>query len=156
MNTAKTAPEAIRYIIEGTVIDHIPPGKALSIVRLLNLEKHHESITIGIHLPSTVYGKKDLIKIEKRKLTPEEASQIALFAPYATISIISNSKVIDKFQVTLPPSLHKCMPCPNSKCITNQEDIDTSFHLTSRTDYIEILCKYCRKSFTQEDISTLK
>lgn len=146
------APVSIHHIVEGTVIDHIPPGKALTIVRLLKLEKHAERVTIGIHLPSTTYGKKDLIKIENRKLSPTEASQIAVFAPYATISIISNSKVTDKFQVAIPQTLHKCMPCPNPKCITNHEDMDTTFHLSSRTDYIEILCKYCRKPFSQDDL----
>ena len=140
--------EVISYITEGTVIDHIPPGEALTIIRLLNLDNYQKRLSIGINLPSTSYGLKDLIKIEEKELEEKEVNQVALFAPDATISIIRDRKVHLKFQVILPEKIEGCFKCPNAHCITNHERVTHVFTLSERGQKIFFCCKYCRKTFT--------
>jgi aspartate carbamoyltransferase regulatory subunit len=46
-------------IKEGTVIDHIPPSKALDVIKILRLKKT-DIVTIGINFPSKKHEKKIL------------------------------------------------------------------------------------------------
>jgi len=142
------------YAIEhGTVIDHIPAKKALAIVTVLQLASKQHVITIGLNFDSKKNEHKDVIKIEKRELTPEEANVIAVFAPGATINIIRNFVVSEKFTVTVPKSISKLIVCPNPMCITNHESMNTLFHI-SHTDALPLSfrCEYCEKQFVQEEL----
>lgn len=145
--------QSITRIVQGTVIDHIPAGKAASIWFLLNLEKHQQTIYVGLNLPSTRMKKKDLIKIEDRALKPDEANQIAIFAPEATISIIKDSQVQEKYQVVLPEKLEGYIRCPNNRCISNHEGAKGSFVLSSMGANTQLCCRYCHKTFTQNDLT---
>ncbi|MEM4204007.1 MAG: aspartate carbamoyltransferase regulatory subunit, partial [Candidatus Methanomethylicaceae archaeon] len=58
----------VRPIKDGTVIDHIPPGKGIKIAEMLNLFRQDSVVIIGQNLESTKYGRKDLIKVENRFL----------------------------------------------------------------------------------------
>ena len=101
-------------IKNGTVIDHITAGQALRIIHLLALRIAKHTVTLGLNLPSKRLGRKDLIKIENRILTAEEANEIMVFAPEATINIIENFKVIEKINTHLPASIKDVFYCPNS------------------------------------------
>ncbi|VEB75778.1 Aspartate carbamoyltransferase regulatory chain [Providencia rustigianii] len=59
--------EAIRC---GTVIDHIPAQVGFKLLKLFKLTKTDERITIGLNLPSSNMGKKDIIKIENTFFNP--------------------------------------------------------------------------------------
>ena len=94
MSQQKT-PEDLRafkvYAIEdGTVIDHIQAGRAMKIISILKLASHKNTVTVGLNFGSDHLGRKDIIKVEDRELTPEEANRVAIFAPKATINIIRN------------------------------------------------------------------
>ncbi|HTE05689.1 MAG TPA: aspartate carbamoyltransferase regulatory subunit, partial [Planctomycetota bacterium] len=65
---------------EGTVIDHLVAGSALKVLSVLGI-KFEGAVTIGLNLDSRKAGRKDIIKIEKREVTPEEVSRIALISP---------------------------------------------------------------------------
>lgn len=145
--------QSITRIVEGTVIDHIPAGKAAAIWLLLKLEKHQKTIYVGLNLPSTRMKNKDLIKIADRALSPDEANQIAIFAPDATISIIQDSQIKEKFQVALPEKLEGYIRCPNNRCISNHEGATGSFVLTQLGKNAQLCCRYCRKTFTQNDLT---
>lgn len=142
----------VSAIRNGTVIDHIAAGQALKIVRLLKLSQHQKLVTLGLNLPSQSLLYKDLIKVEERELTPDEANQVAILSPKATINIIQEYEVIKKFQVQIPPSLTDVLSCPNPRCITNHEKVQTWFHISQRHNNILMQCKFCRKSFSQNDI----
>ena len=88
---------SVSAIENGTVIDHIPAGQGMRIVRLLKLADHKKKVTLGLNLPSKSLGYKDLIKVEGREISVEEANQIALFAPKASINIIRNFQIQKKF-----------------------------------------------------------
>lgn len=145
--------EPISRIREGTVIDHIPATKATAIWFLLDLEKHKKRIYVGLNLHSTQMHKKDLIKIEERELLPEEANRIAIFAPDATISLISEGEVREKYQVSLPETIEGHFHCPNSKCISNHEIGESRFTLINQGSNTQLRCHFCRTIFTQDDIS---
>ncbi len=116
-------------IKDGTVIDHIPAGTALVIFQLLQLFADKRRISLGLNLTSARMGFKDLIKIENRFLTEKEVHDIAVFAPNATISLIKNFKLVDKTFPSLPPLVEKILVCPNHRCITRIEPVDTLFHV---------------------------
>lgn len=140
----------VAAIKNGTVIDHIAAGQALKIVRFLNLPNHKKVVTIGLNLPSRAMGNKDLIKVEGRELTPEEANEVSLIAPKATVNIIRNYKIAKKFKLQLPKSIAKFIVCPNLKCITNFERMDTLFNVEEK--HGRLRCAYCEKVFLPNEI----
>ncbi|NGX55063.1 MAG: Aspartate carbamoyltransferase regulatory chain [Chlamydiae bacterium] len=141
---------SVAAIENGTVIDHITVGQGMRIVRLLRLAGHKHQVTLGLNLPSKSMGYKDLIKVEGRVITAEEANQIAVFAPKAKINIINDFQVVKKFPVELPESVKKMLCCPNPRCITNHDPMDTLFSVRRFGEGVELLCNYCEKSFSHE------
>jgi len=143
-------------IKEGTVIDHINVGHAIKIIRLLNLADEKKVVTVGLNFQSKNLGMKDLIKVEKRELTPEEISQVAVLAPEATINIIRNYKVTKKFKAQIPELIEYVIVCPNPNCITNHENIRTKFHVRYEKKNINLKCNYCERLFVREEIKEYK
>lgn len=139
-------------IEEGTVIDHIQSGQALKIINILKLDSSGKIVSAGFNFPSKTLKLKDIIKIEGRELNENEANKLALLAPTATINIIRDFNLIKKFKVTIPPQIEKIVICPNPKCITNHESMETIFHTKHNNSQIKLQCRYCEKTFLQSDI----
>lgn len=116
---------SVSAIQNGTVIDHINSGQAIRIIYLLDLLEKKHKVTIGLNLPSKTIKFKDIIKIENHTLKNEEANEITVFAPEATINIIQNFEVVKKITTTLPPSISDVFDCPNPACITRTEPVET-------------------------------
>lgn len=147
----KTLP--VSAIRNGTVIDHIPAGQALKIVKLLNLSIDCFQVTLGLNLPSRKLKYKDLIKIEHTTLTQEDASQAAILAPGATVNIIQNFEVDRKFQAALPDSVNGVICCPNNLCISNHEPVESRILVKQKwKGNVQLQCRFCRKYFSQQDI----
>lgn len=147
----------VSAIKNGTVIDHISPGGAIKILRLLDLASHKKLVTMGLNLKSQANKFKDLIKVEDRELTEEEANRVAIFSPEATINIIKNYQVVKKFTVVIPKSVDSLIVCPNPKCITNHEPMATSFYvLHNGGKEVRLKCHYCEKIFNRDDIKEYK
>ncbi|MGL5815305.1 MULTISPECIES: aspartate carbamoyltransferase regulatory subunit [Aeromonas] len=142
--------EAIR---QGSVIDHIPAGQGIKILKLFQLIETQERITVGFNLKSGALGKKDLIKIEHTRLTEQQANQLALFAPKATVNIIEDFVVVKKHQLALPEFITGVFHCPNSNCISHNEPVDSYFRVREVKGAVRMKCKYCEKSFTQDIVS---
>lgn len=138
---------SVAAIENGTVIDHIPAGQGLHVVDMLKLADHKKRVALGLNLPSQSLGYKDLIKVEGREITEEEANQIAIFAPKATISIIRNYDLARKFPVDLPQCITKIVHCPNARCITNHQRVQPAFAISRYGEKVELCCQYCEKSF---------
>jgi len=139
-------------IKNGTVIDHIPTGKALRIINILKLQNFENVITIGKNLPSKTHGKKDLIKIENLELNSDQVNQVAMIAPLAKINIIKNYQVIKKFKVAVPDILIDIITCPNPKCITNKEQGGTKFLTIFKNNKFQLKCHHCERLFSREEI----
>ncbi len=138
---------------EGTVIDHLVAGTALKVLTVLGI-KFEGAVTIGLNLDSRKAGRKDIIKIEKREVTPEEVSRIALISPRASFSIIRDYQVVDKFTPTLPEQIENMIRCPNPSCVSTAPWMSTKFTVL-RTDPIRVRCHYCERSLRKEEIELL-
>ena len=143
---------SVSAIKHGTVIDHIPPGCAVTIIHLLKLLEHPNQVTVGLNLISGRMGLKDLIKIENRFLSEQEAHDIAVFAPNATLSIIRNFQVEKKIEAQLPAVIEKLLVCPNLRCITRHESVFSAFSVVEFRSKVNLRCKYCEKIFAREEI----
>ncbi len=144
----------IRKIKDGIVIDHIPAGKALTVLKLLGITgKEGFRVALVMNVDSRKLGLKDIIKIESRELSKDELSIIALVAPTATINIIKNYEVVQKFKVEIPDKIEGVLKCLNSKCITNKprEPIKSRFITISKNPLI-VKCDYCGTVYTAQDI----
>lgn len=148
MNKEKLKVDPIKH---GTVIDHITAGKALQVAEILNIGNSEREIMIGLNLSSQKMGKKDIIKIENRELSKDEANSIALISPTATLIIIDDYKVVKKFGIDIPKEINQHIVCPNSNCITNIEDVSTKFELANN-DPIEVRCSYCEKKYYIDEV----
>lgn len=135
---------------QGTVIDHVPAGEVFKVFQILNLENYGRGLSIGVNLDSKKYGKKDLLKIEDRELTRDEANKLALIAPDATINIIKNWKVIQKIKVTIPDVVIG-IRCANPRCITRHDRTKTKFTVLDK-DLLKVRCFYCEHVFEREDV----
>ncbi len=143
-----------KCIQNGTVIDHIPAGQAIPILHLLRLHCHQKQITVGLHVKSSSMGWKDLIKIEDWAASPAELSQIALFAPIATLNFIRDSRVHHKTKVAVPTFILASFLCPNPRCVTHYERIQTHFLVEEKGSHLFLRCKFCEKLFSQDFIQT--
>ncbi|MFA0260684.1 aspartate carbamoyltransferase regulatory subunit, partial [Vibrio cyclitrophicus] len=86
----------VEAIKNGTVIDHIPANIGIKVLKLFDMHNSHQRVTIGLNLPSSALGGKDLLKIENVFITEEQASKLALYAPHATVNQIEDYEVVKK------------------------------------------------------------
>lgn len=146
---------SVAAIQNGTVIDHIPAGQALKIIALLRINQQDAQLTLGLNLPSASRRAKDILKLEGRYLTPQEANEITIFAPNATINIIKNFKVMEKITTTMPGFIDEVLQCPNMRCITRVEPIKTYFYVEKHRDNVHLQCKYCERTFARKELGVL-
>ncbi|MBI4010542.1 MAG: aspartate carbamoyltransferase regulatory subunit [Candidatus Aenigmarchaeota archaeon] len=132
---------SVSKIMKGTAIDHIPAGRGYLVQKILKIDPKARAVIIA-NVDSRQYGKKDLIKIEGKFLTPKEVNIISLIAPNATINKIENSEVVEKAEVKFPDVIEEVLKCPNLSCITNLENepIVTKFIKVGNNS---VQCYYC-------------
>lgn len=143
----------VEAICNGSVIDHIPAGQGINILKRFEMldTRAANRITVGFNLPSKALGAKDLIKIENKQLTQNQVNQLALLAPEATVNIIENFEVVKKYHPELPEKIEGVYRCPNNNCITNYEPaVVTSFFIISKNNDVKLKCKYCEKAFDKK------
>lgn len=138
-------------IKNGTVIDHIPAGRAVKVLHIMKIPESTSSVvSVAMNVPSKL-GKKDIVKVENRELDPKELDKIALLAPKATINIIRDYEVAKKYKVQLPTQIVDLVKCANPTCVSNaNEPIPSRFHVIAG-DPPRIKCYYCERE--PEDIS---
>ncbi|MGD0057254.1 MAG: aspartate carbamoyltransferase regulatory subunit [Methanomassiliicoccales archaeon] len=140
-------------IRNGTVIDHIECGMALKVLRIIgvNGENVRSTVSVLMHVPSKKAGWKDVVKVEDRELDPKEVDKIALISPRATINIIRDFNVAEKYRVKLPEVVRGIVRCGNPNCITNlAEPVESEFTVESQNPSV-LRCIYCDRIL--EDIS---
>ena len=143
----------VSKIRNGTVIDHITGGHALDVAKILGITgRERKVITIAINVPSRLFKRKDIVKIEGRALNPKEVHKIALLAPHATINIIRDFKVIEKQRVKLPKAIEDIIKCANPACISNSnEPVQAKFYVKSE-DPLLLKCHYCGYIMEKQDV----
>ncbi|MDB2449073.1 aspartate carbamoyltransferase regulatory subunit [bacterium] len=136
----------VEAIQNGTVIDHIPAGKGLTILGRLQLRNAEVRLTVGLNLPSHGGGMKDLIKVDDWRFTELDAAELALFAPKATVNIIEEYRVVRKFPIGLPETFVGVFACPNTNCITHFEPMESRFSVQQNAG-LQLRCHYCERAF---------
>ena len=136
-------------IRNGTVIDHIDVGMALKVLRIIGVRGDVSStVSVLIHVPSKKGAWKDIVKIEDRELDPKELDKIALISPDATINIIRDYNVAEKFVVEVPERVRAIMKCSNPGCITNKnEPVEPEFVVEAKRPPA-LRCVYCDRMTT--------
>lgn len=131
-------------IKNGTAIDHITPGMALIVLKILGITGTQESIvSVAMNVPSGKCKQKDIVKVEDRELDPHEINKVALIAPSATFNIIRNFNVKKKHKVELPDVIEGIVKCENPNCISNKsEPISPKCIVVSKSP-ITLKCAYC-------------
>ncbi len=140
----------VRPIKDGTVIDHVKAGQALNVLRILGIKPgSKEIVSIVMNVPSKKMGKKDIVKVENRELREEEVAQISLISPEATINIIRNYEVVEKYKVTPPEYVIGMLKCPNVNCISNTSEPVESKFMVTRENGIKLRCYYCERVLSE-------
>ena len=140
----------ITPISNGTAIDHIEAGMAMKVAKILEIpdSETRYTVSIAMYVKSKKMGYKDILKIEDRILKKKEVNKISLISPNASIVIIKNQEVLEKYSVSLPEVIKGIAKCSNPNCITNRgEPIETEFQVTNGTE-IKLRCLYCDKNVT--------
>ena len=141
----------VAAIKNGTVIDHIPAEKTYQVVNLLQLETLDTPVTIGYNYPSNKIGRKGIIKVSDKFFTDEEISRLSVVAQNVVLNIIHDYEVVEKKTVKTPDELRGIVKCNNPKCITNNEPMDTLFHVVDKENGI-LKCHYCDKEQFMEKV----
>ncbi len=150
METPKLSVEAIE---KGTVIDHIPAGKGLIILRQFKLLHYGSAVTVGFNLPSKTQGSKDIIKITGVWLDDNAANRLALFSPEAVVNTIDHFKVINKRRLTLPDEIAEVFRCPNTNCASHGEPVKSRFYVRKQSGQTKLKCHYCEKTFSRDSVT---
>ena len=109
----------VTAIRNGTVVDHIPSGNAMQVIRILRIDTDRATpVSLVMNVPSDKLGRKDVLKIEDRELDQEDLDRLALIAPAASIAIIRNLAVAEKMRVELADDLVNIAKCSFWNCIT--------------------------------------
>lgn len=134
----------IDSIKNGIVIDHIRAKKGMEIYEALKLKDLDCSVAIITNAKSKKMGRKDIIKIDKDMEINMEV--IGFIEPNATINIVKDDKLVDKYNVQLPEKIVNIAKCQNPRCITSVEkDLDQIFTLTDKEHQV-YRCQYCEMS----------
>lgn len=67
-----------------------------------------------------------------------------MVAPNVVLNVIRDYEVVEKKKVVTPDTLKGIVRCNNPKCITNNEPMNTIFHVIDKNSGI-IKCHYCDK-----------
>jgi aspartate carbamoyltransferase regulatory subunit len=139
----------VAAIEHGTVIDHIPANKTYQVASLLGLFELKTPVTIGFNYPSQKVGNKGIIKVSDKFFTDDEISRLSVVAPKVILNIIRDYEVVKKKTVETPSEIHGIVKCNNPRCITNNEPMQTHFHVANGM----LTCHYCEK---EQDINKVE
>ena len=146
----------VRKIPDGSVIDHIAAGKALSILRLLgDPQENGFTIALVMNVSSSKMGRKDIVKVEGMEVSPEQVQRLALIAPKASVNIVRSYKVVAKRNAVPPRTLRGILSCTAPTCVSVREkDSAPSIFFISSRSPLRYRCKYCARELAEKEIST--
>lgn len=141
----------VSKIKNGTVIDHIPAGRALAVLRILKITEN-DRVALVMNVESKKMGKKDIVKIENKEVDEKEANLITLIAPSATINIIRDYEVAEKKKLNIPDVVKGLLKCTNLLCITNNDIEAVSVFKKISEKPLKMKCIYCDTTIDENEI----
>ncbi len=145
----------VQKISDGTVIDHVTAGKALSVLRLLgNPQERGITVALVMNVRSSKMERKDILKVEGVELTDEQVQKLALIAPLASVNIIRSYQVSQKKKAVLPETITGVLRCTATTCVSVREkdSVPSVFSLVSSSPVV-YKCKYCGRDLNEHEIS---
>ena len=142
----------VSKIRDGTVIDHVTAGQALNVLAILGIDgSEGEEVSVGMNVPSDRLGRKDIVKVSGRELSPSEVDVLSLISPEATINIVRDYEVMEKNRVERPVEVTGVLSCPNRNCITNADE-----PVESKFDVVDdgVRCTYCDTIVREDEVVT--
>ena len=141
----------VTKIKEGTVIDRIPPGKALRILEVLGIDSNYPyTVALAMRVSSRKMSIKDVVKIKGKVLTQKEIQKLSFIAQTATVNFIEDYGVKEKIHLKIPDKVEELIDCLNPNCISNsREPIVSSFEIVS-TEPLILRCIYCDRLMEQK------
>lgn len=145
----------VRKIPDGSVIDHIAAGKALSVLRLLgNPQENGFTIAMVMNVSSSKMGRKDIVKVEGIELSQEQVQKLAIIAPRASVNIVRSYRVVAKRNAVPPRTLRGILNCTATTCVSVREkDSAPSIFFISGRSPLRYRCKYCGRPLDEKEIS---
>ena len=145
----------VQKISDGTVIDHVSAGRALSVLRLLG-DPQDRGVTVALvmNVESSKMGKKDILKVEGVELNDEQIQKLALIAPLASVNIIRSYRVLQKKSAVLPRTIIGILRCTATTCVSVREkdSVPSVFSLVTSSPLV-YRCKYCGRDLTEQEIA---
>jgi len=129
----------IEGIANGVVIDHIRAGFGMKVLEFLGLSGRGDTVALIMNAVSKKHGRKDMIKLEN--IRDLNLDIIGLIDHNATVNYISNHKIVNKKQLSLPKKVENVLRCKNPRCVTSIEQVTHTFMLTADTGMYR--CMYC-------------
>jgi len=158
VNGAKKGEHFVYRINNGTLIDHIEPGRGPEVLKILGLQEDKDTTYIlARNLRSKRYICKDVIGVPNIELNEYQLSRLGLVSSMATINIIRDNNVFKKGKVSLPPVLDRLVECQTTNCVSNPETHEfapSKFYVESRNPLIA-RCHYCETPTTRKDLKLL-
>jgi aspartate carbamoyltransferase len=155
----KDGKRGIKPIENGTVIDHIAKGKNPDkiyeiIVKIRKILKLYVLDSADGLFKSADGNFKGYISLPDVYLSQKDIKKLSAISPNTTVNIIKNSRVCEKYRISLPPRIYNFeeLRCKNENCITNPvngENVQVSF---IRNKNNELICEYCETPHTFEEI----
>lgn len=139
-------------IVNGTVVDHLPPAVTLTVANLIAAPD--DEVLIGINFKSQHLGRKGVVKITDRELSANDLSRLALVAPQASMAIIRDYQVVSKSAIPIPRTIIDIARCPNPGCVTNHEPCSTRFSVEQESPLI-VQCRYCERHFAGNELAII-
>ena len=137
----------VRKIERGTVIDHIPAWKSELVLRILRLDKLSKmeseiSVAILENVTSKILGRKDVVKVDRWRISEGDADILCLVFPSITVNFIDNWNV-SKYMPSVPDTIEGRIQCPELSCITNaaREPLMSRFRTLRKERALQ--CCYC-------------
>ena len=145
MSAPETSMRRVTAINNGTVIDHIPAGQALLVLKMLGLDGSNATpVSLVMNVPSIKMGDKDIVKVEDRELTQMELNRLALIAPHASVAIIRAYNVAKKRVINLGEEVVNVISCSYGNCASlgAREPLPHRM-LVASVDPLTLRCHYC-------------
>ncbi|OZG69232.1 aspartate carbamoyltransferase regulatory subunit [Bifidobacterium eulemuris] len=131
----------VTSVQNGIIIDHVPAGTALKVLRYLHIDPAKTRLALIMNADSPTYGTKDIIKIEDTLDVDLEV--LGLVARQATVGFVRDGRIIEKREPQLPEHIVDVITCKNPRCVTTTErGIKQMFHL-AHSERREYRCDYC-------------
>jgi len=148
MPAPETAMRRVTAINNGTVLDHIPAGKALLVLKMLGLDgKMATPVSLVMNVPSGKMGEKDIVKVEDRELSQSELDRLSLIAPHASVAIIRSYNVAEKRVVNLGEEVVNVISCCFNNCASlgAREPLDHRLKVATH-EPLSLRCHYCGRT----------